>query len=88
LFPSSWWKRSGIIAKILRVCGEGKEMHLRRGGDLEVWRESRTTESSKESLEWHVGASTMESSELQFLPQKAEGNRDDGLRHPALQKSY
>lgn len=63
-------------------------MHLRRGGDLEVWRESRTTESSRESLEWHVGASTMESSGLRVLPQKAEGNRDDGLRHPALQKSY
>lgn len=46
-------------------------MPLRRGGALEVWRESRTTESSKESLEWHVGASTMESSELQFLPQRA-----------------
>lgn len=60
------------------LVGEGGSCTL-ESGEHDVWRESRTTESSR-SLERLVGGSTMESSRLQFVLQRTR-EQGHGIRH-------
>lgn len=92
LFTSFWWSRSGIITKIMCVfvvgggkfqpCSEGCSVESKEIRSLDG---SRTTESSKKSLEHPCqGLAPWRAQSTCGLFHKEQGDQDHRLRQPAL----